>query len=268
MFKLTELFSKPLISIFDGSFEGVIKNVFFDKTLYKLNYLEFFNDDDEIIEDKIINVKDIYNMGDNAISIKNKDCVELKINNEAKCFNNNPINSEVYNANGNYIGKICEVLLNENFEVIELILNNSLQLKSNEILSSGSNLVIIQAENKVKIANFKTKKIKNNKSTDNTQIVEILNSNNSIIQEKLAQRKINQSKVEFKPILFFDKKQNAQLPQKITSQISFLIGRKTNKSIYSSNQVLIAKKNELITDETILNAKKYNKLKDLITFSV
>ena len=46
--KLTDFFSKPVLSIYNGTSEGIIKTAYFDKKFKKLKYLVLFDDMDNI----------------------------------------------------------------------------------------------------------------------------------------------------------------------------------------------------------------------------
>ena len=52
MRRLSELLSKPVISLYEGKTEGTIKNAVFNKNLKKLKWLVLF-DDQDMLEQKI-----------------------------------------------------------------------------------------------------------------------------------------------------------------------------------------------------------------------
>lgn len=270
MFKLSDFISKPIISIYEGTSEGIIKSAIFDKKFNKLKYFVIFDEFDNIIEEKCLSIDKIYNIGENSIVIRNNTCIESVKNLESTFEKNNPINMNVYDTTGKFMGMIADLKLDEKLYVKSILLNNSLEIPINNFLSSNKNIFIVQNSIKhISINNFAPKKINNKQNS--AEEVYILKSEDEIIKRKI-ENALNQNleplNNDKRNILLKSKKIDLQLPNKITSDVNFLVGRKATKNIYSPTNEIIVKKNSVINTNNIETIKKYGKLKELATFSI
>lgn len=273
--KVTEILSKPVISLVDSKTEGIIKSIVFDKGFKRAKWLVLF-DNNEHLEDKALSIQDIYSLGENAVVIKNADILNLYLSctkTDEVCL---PINNSVYTTKGKFLGHVKDLILNDKYYIENIVLENEQLVDIKNVLASGEDAVIVQAENEnVNIANFKRKK----KNTTNNikamqtseQEVVILNENeqnlknNEIIsnseevevQAEVVEIPINKPKYKF----------TNSTPQTITTNFNFLIGRKMEKNIYSQNKELIARKNVKVTQDIINKAKLHCKLRELVKYS-
>lgn len=273
--KVTEILSKPVISLVDSKTEGIIKSIVFDKGFKRAKWLVLF-DNNEHLEDKALSIQDIYSLGENAVVIKNADILNLYLSctkTDEVCL---PINNSVYTTKGKFLGHVKDLILNDKYYIENIVLENEQLVDIKNVLASGEDAVIVQAENEnVNIANFKRKK----KNTTNNikamqaseQEVVILNENeqnlknNEIIsnseevevQTEVVEIPINKPKYKF----------TNSTPQTITTNFNFLIGRKMEKNIYSQNKELIARKNVKVTQDIINKAKLHCKLRELVKYS-
>ena len=127
MRNLTELIGKPVLSLYESKIQGTIKNVLFDKNLKKLKYFVLFENND-FEEEKLLKVRDVYNIGQNAVVIKNGGCLETKtIIVDEKT---NLVNNDCYNTYGNYLGKVVDVKLDDNFFITEVLLGENKKNKA------------------------------------------------------------------------------------------------------------------------------------------
>ena len=235
---LSSLIGKPIISIYNGKIEGYVKNLLFDKKLNKLCYLQFFDDNTQ--EEKLVQSKSVYKVGQDAIILKNDADIILDTIDISNFIN--PTNFDVYSLDGNKLGKVNDIAITDNNKIENLILNNQNKLTTNSILNVGENVIILKAEHqKVKITDFKNK----------SKIVKWLNKD---------------IKVETQNGVTII---TPQKPKKmLTNNFNFLLGRKTTKSIYADNGELLVKKQTKITNNVIEIVCKYGKLKDLTANSV
>ena len=243
MKKISELLGKPVISIYNGNIEGFINNVFCNDKLTKIEYLQFFDDENQ--GEKLSSIKNIYHIGEDAITIKNND--DVFVENTIMNVGINPINFDLYTINGKKVSKISDVEFNDKFAIKNIICQDGQTLSSKQILKLGKNVAIkSESKNAVKISNFKSKaKILNSDSHQNIK-VEIQNELPLIPKSKIS-----------------------PLPKKlVTGGYEFLIGRKVDKNIYSDNKELIIKKQSKITSAIIDVASKNGKLKELTTSSI
>ena len=235
--KVSLLIGKSVISIFDGEMIGFVKNVVFDKTFSKIEWLEIFDENSD--KEYYLNTKDIYSLAD-VIVIKNNDCLYLKqtLDIDAK----NPINFSVFTTEGKKIGKIADVEIDKKLKTQFFIISDK-NIALNKILNIGKNIAILQPEKLTKLSIYKSKaKFSANHSKKNNLVT---------IENKI----LNRNKIT--------------VPKKVlTDNFSFLIGRKLDKNIYTDNKQLIAKKQSIITSQIIDIASKNGKLKELTYSSV
>lgn len=273
--KVTEILSKPVISLVDSKTEGIIKSIAFDKSFKRAKWLVLF-DNNEHLEDKALSIQDIYSLGENAVVIKNADILNLYLSctkTDEVCL---PINNSVYTTKGKFLGKVKDLILNDKYYIEKLILSTDEEVDIKNILASGDDAVIVQADNEnVNIANFKRKKktsLNNTKTMQSTeQEVVILNNIENLNNENeiLINTESSETQAEAVEIPFNKPKYKFTnlAPQTLTANFNFLIGRKMEKNIYSQNKELIARKNVKITQDIINKAKLHCKLRELVKYS-
>lgn len=237
--KISNILGKPIISIYDGMMEGYIKNILVDKKMKKVVYFCIFNDESQ--EEKLVNSNDIYSISHDSLMIKNNENISLA---ETIMIEHiNPIGFKVFDLNGNFDGKIVDILFDDKFEIEKIFMQEEKILDKKNILNVGNNLIIKNSKKNVKLSSFKPKtKIIGNIETKDVK-VEIQKENKS--------------------------KNIRTYPKKIlTAGYEFLIGRKVGQNIYTDNKQLIAKKQSKITSQIIDVASQNGKLKELTTSSV
>ena len=234
---LSNLIGKPIISIYSGKIEGYVKNLLFDKKLTKLCLLQFFDDNTQ--EEKLLHAKSIYKIGQDAIILKNDADIILDTIDITNYVN--PTNLDVYTIDGKQLGKVVDIVLNEKTKIENMVLQDKSKLLAVNILNVGENVIILKSEQKnVKITDFKNK-TKITKFNHNIK-VEIQNGMTIIRPQK---------------------------PNKVIAKnFDFLLGRKTNKNIYSDNGELLVKKQTKITNFVIDVVCRNGKLKELTANSI
>ena len=258
MHKITEIISKPVINLYNGNNEGTVKNICFDKGLRKASYLILFNDNDE--EESVLSTNKIYNIGSNAITIKNNEGLLplLFVNNIEY---NNQINNKAYNLEGELLGNVTDIVLSNNYKVESIEVADK-SFSSNSIVSyNDTNIVINSSGVKYSKESFKPKILSTKPKLD---MVKILPKLPEIKQEDFP--KIEFSDIELKPKQNYIISQNP-LPQRMITNQNYLLGRKLNKTIYGLNNEIIAKKDCIITEKILNTAKSHNKLIELAVFS-
>ena len=272
MKKVTDFLSKPVLSLYESTTEGIVKDLIFDKNFKKLKYIVLFTDND-LEDEKIINVSDIYSYGENALVIKNNSCLDLKVNLVDEL--SNPINNFVYTTFGKLVGTVKDVNIDDKNNVVSVVLTDDKIIELEKIVTSGKDAMFIQDKQKeVKLCNFKKRQIVNNvenklikvEALNNTEIVTTEQSEENI-QSNEPETPINN--VEVEPIKPKPKRMlnENNLPKRTSTKNNFLIGRKVEKNIYSFNHELIIRKNTKITEKTIVKAKSHSKLKELTLYS-
>lgn len=276
MKRITEFLGKPVISLLEGNIEGYVKNVVFDKTLKKVKYLVIF-EDNEFQDEKMLETSKIFNIGENAIVIKNNSCLEL-VKQEALPITNH-INCKVYTTLGKYVGIIADIEIDDDFATQSVLLTNQTILYPSNFLSFGQDIFVMQDASKiVKIANIKKRDklvdLKNTASISKVSIMPTYKQNvtlssaedfteNSLVETNNVQLDSNDNenrkKYEFN---------NSSIPKKmVVNNSDFLIGRKTTKTIYSASNEVVVRKNVIINQKIIQQAILFNKLRELSIYS-
>lgn len=229
MFKLTDIISKPVVSIFECKHVGIVENVLFDKSKKNVGFLIVYNEKDDI--EYAINPKAIINFN-NYLLIKNTSEICLKSDLELQLSNlENLINKEVVNLNGENLGNIKEVLLDKKLKINAIETSKNLTINATYITKIED--VVLYSEKKLNIQKYK------------------------------AKATFKASEIET-PILVQDIK--PKLPIKATINEKLLLNRVVYNNIYNGSEAII-KSNSIITNSVIETAKKYGKLKDLVKYS-
>lgn len=232
---LSELLQKPLLCLYEGELLGNINKVFFDKNKKKITSFEILNEEELTY---CLNPKHIYTIGKHAITIKNKQHLELLLNND-NSYTLLPINAKVYSLQGEYLGIAKDYSLNEKYVLENLILDNQQLININDIASCSSNSVVVYyMQEHVNINSFRYR---------------IQNKNNQ------------NSKVKVLPKLFSSF--NKIAPNPTNKRENFIVGRICTKDIYDNQQNIIIKQNSTITEQTLALASSKNKLQELMKYS-
>ena len=236
MENVSKLLGKPVINIYDGVLEGYIKNILVNTKLEKVVWVEIFDDNTQ--EDKIINIKDIYYLNNDAVMIKNNSNVFIAETVNTSCIN--PIGYKIYTLEGKYQNKVADLIIDDKNKINKILLSDGEKLEYYSILKVGNGIIIKKEKKNMKITNFKPKSIS---SLNNwpEQSVEIMNNT---IQISTNPKKL------------------------LATGFEFLVGRKVGQNIYSENKQLIIKKQSKITPHIINIASKNGKLKELTTYSI
>jgi len=233
---LNELLQKPILSLYEGEILGNINKIYFDKSKKKLSAFEIINDDDI---NYCLYVKNIYNIGKHAITIKNKQALLLALNNQENNLYTLPMGIKVYSLQGEYLGIATDYSITDKYIIETLILDNQQLINFNDIASvSANSIVVYSSDQHVNVNTFRYK-IKQN--TGKSQKVKVL------------------------PKLFssFNKIE----PSSPNSAINSILGRICTKDIFDNQQNIIIKQNSTITEQVLALASSKNKLQDLMKYS-
>lgn len=243
--QLSEILSKPIISLYDGTNEGFVLNACFNKTLQKLKYLVISgNEDAENEEIYLLDVGSVFDFGQDAIVIKNNGVLELCSNLDDTYSLNNPINSVAFDTKGTRLGTVRDVTLDNALNVAYFMVDGE-ELDFSKLASFSNGTVIFQGENIVNVKKLRPNFKKSNSINDTP--VKILSL----------------------PKMEEDKKYTLQEAtiQRLTGNTSLLLGRKLTRQIQTQNGELIAKKDARITPKIITTATHHQKLRELALYS-
>ena len=238
MWKVSNIISSFVVSVFNGQIEGVVSNILFNEKKHA-KYLIISQNDEQFL---VLNTSDIYKLGDGAVIIKNSDCLNLMSNMELEIKNYfSPINSIIVSVEGNFLGYVTDMELDEKFNILSF----ESSTKNNVNLSTVINIsesVIITSDNtlkKPKLSNFKPKYTIEKLAENSTQqTVEILTNSGAI------------------------------LPNRTVANYNFLINRKVSKNIVNFNGEIIIKENQIINSKVLDIARINGKIRELTKYSL
>lgn len=258
MYKVTEIISKPVINLYNGNNEGTVKNICFDKGLKKAVSLILFSDNDE--EEIVLATSKIYNIGSSAITIKNSEGL-LPALFASNIEYNNQINNNVYNLEGEYLGKVKDITIDKTYKVTEIEVEDKNYASTSVISYNENNLIVNSSGAKFSKETFKPRISSTRPKLDMVKIL-------PTIPEKTTDDipKIEFSDIEIKPKQNYKISENP-LPQRMITSQNYLVGRKVSKTIYGINNEIIVRKDCIITEKILNTAKTHNKLVELAVFS-
>lgn len=241
MYYCNELKSLSVLSLYEGELLGIVDKLYFDKKMKKLTALELIGDNDKKL---VLPTKNIYHIGKNAITVKNNQAVDIKIDDCTFCLC--PIGSKAYSINGEYLGIIKEMTFNDKFITQKISLDNNDVVEVSHLASCGKNTVIFY-DNITKNINVK-------KFTPNKQPVKFKTDNT----QTLSTMPFEQDNCSVIPV---------DSPKQPMQTTDFLLGRVCTKDIYNFNNELLIKAHGIINKKNLKEINKYGKLRELMLYT-
>ena len=239
MYKLSDIISMPVVSIYDSKIVGIVTNLTLDPKTNKCKQLVITTADDIKY---ILEYNNIKNIGDSSIVISNT--TKLSLLESELCIKShyhNPINAEIYDLQGNYLSKVSDIILDEKLKIMHIIDNKSENIDIKNIVSFTDSLVLY-SEKKVKINTLKPKTASIDTYT------------------KKPTNPISIQHIDTKPIAI-----NTEMT-KITDTRT-IVGRVTTKDILSPNHEIVIRSGTTISTTTISIANRYGKIVELFRYS-
>ncbi len=235
MSKVSNIISSYVVSVYNGQIEGIVNNILFNNKK-QAKYLVISQNDEQFL---VLETKDIYKTGEGAVIIKNSDVLSLMESSELKmkeCFS--PINSIVVSIDGNYIGHVSDIELDNKYNIKNFIVDGQVFELNKVINISESAIIINTLDIKTSLSKFKSKtKIVMGNERITNQTVSVM-SNQTI------------------------------LPNRTMLNYNFLIGRKVSKDILNFNGEIIIKENQTVNSKVLDIARINGKLRELIKVSM
>ncbi len=239
MYYCKEFSSLAVLSLYEGDYIGVVNKLLFDKKLKKMCGIELTGEDGIKL---FLPAKDIYNIGKNAITIKNNNAVTLKESFEN--FLTAPMNSKAYTIKGEYVGLVQDIILNEKFSTEKIVLNSDIMLNIDDLATCGKNTLIFYGDAEKKdLKKFAPKQPK-------------------------ALKKRSEQVVENLPFETEEKNNSKEVVKApINLDLTFLVGRICTKDIFNFNNELLIKANSVINKSSLKMIDKFGKLRELMLYS-
>ena len=235
MSKVSNIISSYVVSVYNGQIEGIVNNILFNNKK-QAKYLVISQNDEQFL---VLETKDIYKTGEGAVIVKNSDVLSLMESSELKmkeCFS--PINSIVVSIDGNYIGHVSDIELDNKYNIKNFIVDGQVFDLNKVINISESAIIINTLDIKTNLSKFKSKtKIVIGNERISNQTVSVM-SNQTI------------------------------LPNRTMLNYNFLIGRKVSKDILNFNGEIIIKENQTVNSKVLDIARINGKLRELIKVSM
>ncbi len=236
MLKVSNIISSYVVSVYNGQIEGVVSNILFNEKK-RAKYLIISQNDEQFL---VLDTAKIYKIGDGAVIVKNSNTLDLMASKELEiknCFS--PINSIVVSLNGNFLGYVSDIELDEKLNMKNFVVREGEVINLNNIVNISDSAIIISTdEKKPKLGNFKEK----------SKIQISLNNSNEIVN-----------------IL---EKPDTILPNRTVTNYNFLINRKVSKNILNFNGEVIIKENQIITSKILDIARINGKIRELTKYSL
>ncbi len=235
MSKVSNIISSYVVSVYNGQIEGIVNNILFNNKK-QAKYLVISQNDEQFL---VLETKDIYKTGEGAVIVKNSDVLSLMESSELKmkeCFS--PINSIVVSIDGNYIGHVSDIELDNKYNIKNFIVDGQVFDLNKVINISESAIIINTLDTKTSLSKFKSK----------TKIV----MGNERIANQTVSVMSNQT----------------ILPNRTMLNYNFLIGRKVSKDILNFNGEIIIKENQTVNSKVLDIARINGKLRELIKVSM
>lgn len=247
MFYCNEFLGLNVLSLYEGELLGVVDKLYFDKKLKRLIELELVGEEGNKL---ILPTKSIYHIGKNAITVKNNQAVQLKV--EDTDFVTCPINSKAYTIRGEYLGVIKEISLNEKFLTEKFSLDNEKALDISALASSGKNTTIFyENTDRVNVKKFTPQKSPKVFKSNLVQTAEIMPTT----AKTEVQGEQNPNVVE------------VEAPKANVQSADFLLGRVCTKDIFNFNNEILIKAHAVITKKNLKEINKFGKLRELMLYS-
>ena len=235
MSKVSNIISSYVVSVYNGQIEGIVNNILFNNKK-QAKYLVISQNDEQFL---VLETKDIYKTGEGAVIVKNSDVLSLMESSELKmkeCFS--PINSIVVSIDGDYIGHVSDIELDNKYNIKNFIVDGQVFDLNKVINISESAIIINTLDTKTSLSKFKSKtKIVMGTERITNQTVSVM-SNQTI------------------------------LPNRTMLNYNFLIGRKVSKDILNFNGEIIIKENQTVNSKVLDIARINGKLRELIKVSM
>lgn len=235
MSKVSNIISSYVVSVYNGQIEGIVNNILFNNKK-QAKYLVISQNDEQFL---VLETKDIYKTGEGAVIVKNSDVLSLMESSELKikeCFS--PINSIVVSIDGDYIGHVSDIELDNKYNIKNFIVDGQVFELNKVINISESAIIINTLDIKTSLSKFKSK----------TKIV----MGNEHITNQTVSVMSNQT----------------ILPNRTMLNYNFLIGRKVSKDILNFNGEIIIKENQTVNSKVLDIARINGKLRELIKVSM
>ncbi|MBO7527249.1 MAG: hypothetical protein J6T74_05040 [Clostridia bacterium] len=221
---LKNIIGKKVYSVYEGDTVGTVMSANFNNSFKKISSLIVFDDEDD---EYCLPLSSVMAMGDGII-IKNR----TKLRDLHEIRNIGIICKEVFDENAKNLGIIDDVEFDLQGNIEKYITNNKTELDPAFVIFRKG--FILYSKNKIVISNLRPRK-----------------------------KNIDLKTIKVKVFNIKDIKENSFLPSKLQYNPQSILGKIAKGDLVGLNNEIIIKTNQTITEKTILDATKHNRLNQL-----
>ncbi len=227
---LTNLFGKQVFALYEGEIIGTVCGAVFNKDFTKISALKMFDSNEDEFEIKFCGIKAM----NDCVIIANKEKLALYIDRHK----NSPMFKQVITEDASNLGKIIDCIIDNKGVVQQFLTNNNTSLEPTKVYLRN-NFVYYS----------KTKLLSKN------------------IHPKKSNIDLNNIKVN---ILSFDNAQSIEnfVPSKLQYNTNTILGKVAKDTLFGVNNEIIIKANQTISEKTIEDATRHNRLNQLFFIAI
>lgn len=250
MQKASNLIGKEVISLYEAQSLGTVVSLVPDGSLRSVKYLCVFRDDAEDDSRRYIPLTCADNMSADVITVKNMSAVvDLSASDATDVY---PANLPVYSHCGKLLGKVTDLTLNGT--AVEEIVAEDFTFSPQKILSHSDKLIIVNcSERKIKLVPPREKAARAiAKDADNPP--KHNSEKNAVVEAEAVE--IAASGAD-----------SAMEREQKSEGYSFLLGKTVTRTITLGESDRPLQEGDIVTPQTLENAKRHGKLVQLALYS-
>lgn len=246
--KFSELIGKKVVSLYDKCVSGVTIGAIFNQNFSKVKYLVVEdNREDAMFDELYLDVKNLYSASGDVIVIKNNFAlVSVKQIDDAS-----PIGLEVFTTLGASYGKVTDLILDEKFSVVNFVTSEK-EIKFDCVAGVSAGVMIVQDEKQDKKIDLSKFKHKTQHIVSDVAKDKILQAVILPIYNAEDEKEDNVERVK-----------KVQLVEQKMANSNHLLGRVATQNIIASNGEVVCRAGAIVTNDVIMRATSYSKLREL-----
>ena len=228
--KLSNMYGKKIFALYEGEIIGTIADSIFNSDYNKIYAFKIFDNEENEFELRLCDIKCF----SDCVVITNKN----KLNSYVDTCKKSLFFKDVISEFAEFLGKIVDAEIDETGNVINFFTESNVVLNPKNIYVRKD--FIFYSESKISISNYRPKKARTN-ILENIQ-VKILNFESTAKNYNI-------------------------FPSKIKFNTDTILGKIAKQNLIGLNNEVIIKANQIITERTIEDATRHNRLNQLYFIS-
>lgn len=272
---LSVLIGKPVINTSIPKYYGTVFNVRLDTRLKQIVALEILREDDDYDDNVVLPIELFGNNHYESVTMVERKIDQFDI---MECVSS-PIGNKCYTKDGEYIGRVRDVMFNNKFKVIGIVVDEFV-IEPQRIVLASNSMILIRATRKAK-PKAKKEEVQLEPINEIAEEIDSLDKVETIVNsefyetdKEIVNDEMNLSTISIenteKLIAQVDSEKEEikeEKANKVISGYNFLLGRVVGKDIISFSGKQIAFAGESIDKNMIQLCTRQGKLSDLIKYS-